>query len=100
MHLVALDQRVREQLRAHLVELFPCFMGILGSELDVDEAADARGRDLEAEMSKRCFDGLPLRIEDARLWPNEDGCPHASTTLGLATYASKEISVSRSNASM
>ena len=40
-----------------------------------------------------------LRVEDARLRPDEHGRLHRVTTVGSATYSSKEMPVSRSNAS-
>ena len=69
-------------------------------DVDVDDAADARVRDREAELAQRLLDGLPLRIEDAFLRSHENGRPHRSTTSGSATYSSNEMPVNRSNASM
>ena len=54
----------------------------------------------ETEVPQRALDGLPLRVEDPCLRPDEHGRPHARTTCGSATYASNGIPVSRSNASM
>ena len=82
--LVALDQRVREELLAHALELRPRLVAVVGRELDVDEPADAGVGDLEAEVAERALDRLALRIEDPRLRPDEHGRPHPSTTFGSA----------------
>jgi hypothetical protein len=82
--LIALDQRVREQLLAHPLELGKRLRLVIGGDVDVDQAPDAGVADLEAEMAKRALDGLPLWVEDPRLRPNEDGRPPRCTTLGSA----------------
>ena len=55
--------------------------------------------DVETELAQRVANGVTLRIEDAVLRTNHDNRLHR-TTSGFARYASNEISVSRSNASM
>ena len=53
-----------------------------GLDLEVDHLADARVLHLEAEVAERRADRFALRVEDARLGPDEDGGPHPSTTVG------------------
>src|SRR5439155_13339490 len=99
LDLVALDQRVREQLGAHPLDLGAGLLGIGDLDLEIDEAADPRTVDGEAEVAERGLDGLALRVEDARLGPHEHGRLHRSTTSGWAAYASNGIPVRRSKAS-
>src|SRR5881394_2158721 len=99
LHLVRLDQRVREQPLAHLLDL-----GLRGRlvgrlDLEVDHLADPRVLHVEAEVAERRADRFALRVEDARLRPDQDGRPHPSTTFGSSRYAGNGIVVSRSNAS-
>ena len=54
------------------------------AELELDELADACLGDVEAELAQRALDSLALRIEDARLRPDQHGCSHLSTTSGSA----------------
>src|SRR6185503_8866712 len=82
LDLVALDQRVREQPLAHLLDLRPGRRLVGGLDLEVDHLADARVLHLEAEVAERRADRFALRVEDARLGPDEDGGPHPSTTVG------------------
>jgi hypothetical protein len=84
LDLDALDQRVREELVAHPLDLGTGLRGIARVDLQVDEPADARFADGKAEVAERALDGLPLRVEDAGLGPDEDGRPHRSTTSGSA----------------
>ena len=53
-------------------------------DLEIDEPADARASDREAELAQRPLHRLTLRIEDPLLRPDEDGHPHRSTTCGSA----------------
>src|SRR4051812_31453084 len=99
LDLVRLDQRVREQLLAHPLHLRPGVGGVRRLELQIDDLADARLRDGEAEVPQRAADGLALRVEDALLRADENRRLHASTTLGSSTYRPNGIVVSRSNAS-
>src|ERR1700759_2722470 len=82
LDLVALDQRVREQSLAHLLDLRlrRCLVG--GLDLEVDHLADARVLHLEPEVAERRADRLALRVEDPGLRPNQDGRPPPSTTVG------------------
>ena len=50
--LEALDQRVREQLLAHPLELRPCGRGVGRFELEVDDATNARLVHREPERSQ------------------------------------------------
>src|SRR3954469_2657794 len=100
LHVVRLHQRVREQLLAHLLDLLAGLGRIRGVHLEVDDLADPRAADGEAEVLERRLDGLALRIEDALLRADEDGRPHPSTTEGVSRYCSNGIVVSRSKASM
>src|SRR6185437_10695835 len=99
LHLVRLDQRVREQPFAHLLHLRLGRRRVRRLDLEVDHLADPRVPHLEAEVAERRADRLPLRIEDARLRPHEHGGPHPSTTVGSSRYAGNGIVVSRSKAS-
>src|SRR5712671_1661626 len=69
--LVVLDQRVGEQPLAHLGQL----RGILDIELDQPADVDVRHAG-ETERRERALHGLTLRIEDARLRPDEHSRPH------------------------
>src|SRR6185437_5455099 len=84
----------------HPLDLCAGLLGIVCLELEVDDLADTRGRDGEAEMLERALDGLALRVEDALLRAHQDGRSHPSTTAGRSRYASNGIVVSCSNASM
>ena len=53
-------------------------------DLEVDEPADARASDREAELAQRPLHRLALRVEDPLLRPDEHGHPHRSTTCGSA----------------
>ena len=55
------------------------FGGVVGVELDVDEPADARVGDREAELAQRLLYRLPLRIEDALLGTDQHGRLHRTT---------------------
>src|SRR5439155_18386311 len=83
--LVALDQRVRQELLAHALELGTGGVRIRGVDLQIDEPADARLGDREAEVLERALDGFALRIEDPGLRPDQDGRLHRRTTSGSAT---------------
>ena len=54
-------------------------------DLEVDDATDARGGDVEAELRERMPNSVALRVEDAFLRSDENGRLH-STTPGRATY--------------
>src|SRR5262249_24038179 len=82
LDLVRLDQRVRQQLLAHPLQLGPSLLAVAVLELEVDDPADARVADREAELLERAEHRFSLRVEDARLWADEDGCSHARTTEG------------------
>src|SRR5579872_2467446 len=99
LDLVRLDQRVGEQLLAHLLHLCASGCLVVGVHLEVDDLADARVRDGEAEMPERALDRLALRVEDPRLRPDQDRGLHPSTTDGRSRYASNGIVVSRAQAS-
>ena len=99
LDLVALDQRVREQLVAQARSSSARARRRPRLELEVEHAADPRLVDREAEVPQRALHRLALRVEDPGLRPDEHGRLHASTTPGSARYASKAIPVSRSNAS-
>src|SRR5207247_1713525 len=99
LDLVALDQRVREELLAHPLELGLRLGGVVRLELQLDEAADPRLADRESEVPKRALYSLTLRIEDARLGADEHGSSHRSTISGRPMYAENGVSVSCSNAS-
>src|SRR3954452_11346498 len=99
LDLVRLHQRVCKQLLAHLLHLRARLARVVGRHLDVHELAHTRARHGEAEMLERRLDGGALRIEDARLRPDEDCRPHASTVAGSAREASNEKPVRRSNPS-
>src|SRR5436190_10529767 len=100
LDLVGLDERVREQPLAHALELRLHVLAISVAELEVDHPSDPRIVDRKTELAERAENGLPLGIEDPRLWPDEYGRLHRSTVSGSARYSSKPISVRRSNASM
>src|SRR5947209_4999064 len=97
--LVRLDERVREQLLAHALNLSAGARLVVGGHLEVDDLADPCAGDGEAEMLESALDRFALRVEDARLRPHEDSGLHPSTTDGSSRYAWKGIVVSRSNAS-
>ena len=82
LDLVALDQRVREQLLAHPLDLRARLGRVVGVDLELDEPADAGLADGEAEVPQAALDRLTLRVEDARLRPDEHGRLHPSTTSG------------------
>ena len=65
---------------------FPVEQARVGRLVDVelDQPPDARRADREPEVLERALHRLALRVEDARLRADEDGCPHRSTTLGSA----------------
>ena len=66
---IILDQGVRQQLLAHLIELRRVL------HLELDQAAHMHARDaLEAQGRQRPLDGLALRVEDPRLRPDQDPC--------------------------
>ena len=87
LHLVRLDERVREQLLAHPLDLGLCLRGVGRLDVEVDDFADARVLHREAEVAERRADRLALRVEDPRLRPHENSRPHPSTTDGSSTYA-------------
>src|SRR4029079_11872535 len=60
--LVALDQRVREQPLAHLLDLRPGRRLVGGLDLEFDHLADARVLHLEAEVAERRADRFALRV--------------------------------------
>jgi hypothetical protein len=71
LDLVALDQWVGEQPLAHLFDA----RGDVAVAVDfkLDQAADVDVRDaLVAERRQRPLDGLPLRIQDSLLRPDQD----------------------------
>ena len=74
-------------------------VGVVRFDLEVDDAPDAGGVDVEPELPQRVPNRIALRVEDALLGPDENRRLH-STTSGRATYSANAISVSRSNASM
>ncbi len=77
LDLVVLDQRVREQLLAHRLQL----RRVLHVELD--QAADVHVRHArEAERRQRALDGLALRVEDARLRADQHAGAHQSPAGG------------------
>src|SRR5205085_2040139 len=82
LDLVALDQRVGEQLLAHALELAPSLRLVAGFDVELDELADPRLPHGEAEVPQAALDRLALRVEDAALRPHEPGRPHPSTTSG------------------
>src|SRR5689334_23044809 len=96
---VRLHERVREELLAHPLHLRAGLGGIGRLDLEVDDLADARVGDGEAQMLERGLDGRALGVENALLRADEDGRSHPSTTDGCSRYASNGIVVSRSNAS-
>ena len=71
LDVVALDQRVGEELLAHPLDLGSGRVRIGSVELEVDDAADARFADGEAELAERRLHRLTLRVEDACLRPDE-----------------------------
>ena len=93
LDLVALDQRVGEQLLAHALDLGARLGGVVRLDLEVDDASDAHLVHGEAEVAQRALDRLTLRVEDPRLGPDEHGRLHPSTTSGRATYSSNAIPV-------
>src|ERR1700675_3854476 len=100
LHFERLDQRVREQLLAHPLDLGPRLGRVARVDLEIDDLPDASLRDGETEVPERALDRFALRIEDAVLRPDEHGCLHPSTTDGFSRYAGNGIVVSRSKASM
>src|SRR5262245_54333798 len=56
LDLIALDQRVREKLLAHPLDLRARLGGVVGLELEVDHAPHAHSVDGEAEMTQRALD--------------------------------------------
>src|SRR3954449_9722604 len=99
LDLEALDQRVREQLLAHALDLGASLGRVSRVDLQVDEPPHARLPDREAEVAQRRLDRLALGIEDPGLRPHKHGRLHRSTIPESATYASNSSPVSRSNAS-
>src|SRR5437764_2215344 len=93
------DQRVREQLLAHPLDLHTRLGRVARVDLEVDDLPDPRLRDGEAEVTECALDRVALRVEDAPLRPDEHCCLHPSTTDGFSRYESNGIVVSRSNAS-
>src|SRR5438445_11787220 len=90
--LVRLDERVREQLLAHPLDLGAHGGGIARLDLEVDDAADARVPHREAEVPERRLDRLSLRVEDALLRPDQNRCLHRSTASGSSRYSSNSTS--------
>jgi hypothetical protein len=84
LDLVALDQRVGEQLLAHPLDFGPGPCRVVRLDFEIDDPADTSLADREAELAQRGLDRLSLRIEDAVLRPNEDCGLHRSTTSGSA----------------
>jgi hypothetical protein len=84
LDLVALDQRVREQLGAHPLDLGPGLLWIAGLDLEIDEPPDPRVVDGEPEVPQRRLDRLALWVEDAGLGPDEDCRLQRRTARGFA----------------
>src|SRR5258708_39919 len=80
--LVRLHHRIREQLPAPPLYLRARLVRTGRVALEVDDLADPRARDREAEMFERLLDRSALRVEDARLGADEHGRLHPSTTDG------------------
>src|SRR4051812_20296319 len=99
LDLVRLDQRVREELVAHPFDLDPRLPLVGRLHLEIDDPPDPRSAHSEPELPERRLHRLALRIEDARLRPDEDRGPHRSTASGSARYSSNGSPVSCSNAS-
>ena len=72
LDLVVLDEGVRQQLLAHLVELGDVLHVELHQAPDVDVT-----HALEAQRRQRPLHGLALRVEDPRLRPDQDARPHS-----------------------
>ena len=83
-HVEALDERVRQEVAAHPLELCPGVLRPVGGELDVDDATDAHLAHVEPELAERAADRLSLRIEDPVLRPYEDRRPHRTTSGSAA----------------
>ena len=86
-HLVVLDQGIGQQALAHLRHL----RGVLHVQLDQPAHVHV-GDSLEAECGQGAFHGLPLRVEDARLRPDQHTRPHAERS----SHASNGSPVMRS----
>src|SRR3970282_1600415 len=83
LDLEALDERVREQLGAHTLDLGSSLLGSVRGALHVQHAPDAHPAAVEAELAQRPLRRLALRIEDALLRPDDDGGPHVPGRLLL-----------------
>ncbi len=82
LDLIVLDQRVREQLLAHRLELGGILHVQLHEPADVD-VLDAA----ETERGERALHGDALRVEDARLRADQHACPHAESPVPAAEVA-------------
>src|SRR5207244_581154 len=91
--LVALDQGIGEELRAHALDFGACLLGIRGRDLQLDEPPDPRALDGETQVPQGGLDGFALRVEDPGLGPDKDGRSYRSTVPGSAAYSSNGIPV-------
>src|SRR5207248_8144103 len=85
LDLVALDQRVGEQLLAHALQLVARLGLVRRVDLELDELPNAGLRHGKAEVPEAALDRLALWIEDSGLRPDEHCRLHPSTTLGCST---------------
>ena len=83
LDLVVLDQRVGQQLLAHLRQARRVLHVELHQPPDVDVA-----HALEAERRQRPLDGLALRVEDPGLGADQDPRPHGATRSSQAENGS------------
>jgi hypothetical protein len=84
LDLVALDQRVCEQLLAHPLDLGLRRDGVLRLDFEHDEPPDTRFPDGEAQLTEGGFDRLTLGIQDPLLRPDQYSRLHRNTTSGSA----------------